>query len=73
MKPGRTLPRQRAGRHEQTIGERLVADQTVLRPLPFPYFALSNANCARYKLQWDFKIHHAIGRQPWLVGLPEVY
>jgi len=24
----------RAGRHEQTIGERLVADQAVLRPLP---------------------------------------
>ena len=25
---------ERAGRHEQTIGERLVADQAVLRPLP---------------------------------------
>ena len=59
---------ERAGRHEQTIGERLVADQAVLRPLPEVPFEpcdkrpakVSSIALVRYRMN-DYSVPTAYG------------
>jgi hypothetical protein len=65
---------ERAGRHEQTIGERLVADQTVLRPLPEAPFEpcdkrpakVSSTALVRYRMN-DYSVPTAYGFRDVLV------
>jgi transposase len=65
---------ERAGRHEQTIGERLVADQAVLRPLPEVPFEPSDKRPAkvssialvRYRMN-DYSVPTAYGFRDVLV------
>lgn len=64
----------RAGRHEQTIGERLVADQAVLRALPEPPFEpcdkrpgkVSSTALVRYRMD-DYSMPTAYGFRDVLV------
>jgi transposase len=63
-----------AGRHEQTIGERLVADQAVLRPLPEAPFEpcdkrpakVSSTALVRYRMN-DYSVPTAYGFRDVLV------
>jgi hypothetical protein len=65
---------ERAGRHEQTIGERLVADQAVLRPLPEAPFEpcdkrpakVSSTALVRYRMN-DYSVPTAYGFRDVLV------
>jgi transposase len=65
---------ERAGRHEQTIGERLVADQAVLRALPEPPFEpcdkrpgkVSSTALVRYRMN-DYSVPTAYGFRDVLV------
>jgi hypothetical protein len=65
---------ERAGRHEQTIGERLVADQAVLRALPEPPFEpcdkhpakVSSTALVRYRMN-DYSAPTAYGFRDVLV------
>lgn len=65
---------ERAGRHEQTIGERLVADQAVLRALPEPPFEpcdkrpgkVSSTALVRYRMN-DYSTPTAYGFRDVLV------
>ena len=76
MLEGRCRARQaeRAGRHEQTIGERLVADQAVSRPLPEAPFEpcdkrpakVSSTALARYRMN-DYSVPTAYGFRDVLV------
>jgi transposase len=70
----RARQNERAGRHEQTIGERLVADQAVLRPLPEAPFEpcdkrpakVSSTALVRYRMN-DYSVPTAYGFRDVLV------
>src|SRR6202047_2154568 len=70
----RARQNERAGRHEQTIGGRLVADRAVLRPLPEAPFApcdkrpakVSSTALVRYRMN-DYSVPTAYGFRDVLV------